>query len=61
VSSGTVPRWLRSSEAAALNALHEPILDALKSRDEEAGRIAVLHHHYVMEQHLAESHREHGQ
>jgi GntR family transcriptional regulator, transcriptional repressor for pyruvate dehydrogenase complex len=54
VSRGTVPKWLRSSEAEALNALHEPILAAVKNRDEEAGRIAVLHHHYVMEQHLAE-------
>lgn len=60
VSSGTVPKWLRTSEAVALNALHEPILAAVKNRDEEAGRIAVLHHHYVMTQHIADSHREHG-
>jgi GntR family transcriptional repressor for pyruvate dehydrogenase complex len=28
----------------------------VKKRDEEAGRTAVLHHHYVMAQHLAASH-----
>lgn len=56
VEEGTVPKWLRKSEAAAVTALHEPILEALKNRDEEAARIAVLHHHYVMAQHLRASH-----
>ena len=56
VSSGTVPKWLASDQVAAVTALHEPILQALKDRDEQAGRIAVLHHHYVMAQHLAASH-----
>lgn len=56
VDKGTVPKWLRKSEAAAVTALHEPILKAFKERDEEAGRIAVLHHHYVMAQHLIASH-----
>lgn len=55
ISKGIVPKWLRKKEAAAVTALHEPILEALKRRDEEAGRIAVLHHHYVMAQHLAAS------
>jgi GntR family transcriptional repressor for pyruvate dehydrogenase complex len=55
IDEGRVPRWLRSSEIAALNAIHDPILQAVKGRDEEAGRIAVLHHHYVMAQHLAAS------
>jgi GntR family transcriptional repressor for pyruvate dehydrogenase complex len=56
VTSGVVPKWLRSSQAVALTALHEPILQAVKDRDEEAGKIAVLRHHYEMAQHLAASH-----
>ncbi|ADZ70874.1 FadR/GntR family transcriptional regulator [Polymorphum gilvum] len=56
VDKGTVPKWLRKTEAAAVTALHEPILQAFKERNEEAGRIAVLHHHYVMAQHLIASH-----
>jgi GntR family transcriptional repressor for pyruvate dehydrogenase complex len=55
IGSGTVPDWLRPSEAASLAALHEPILAAVRDRDEEAGRIAVLRHHHVMSQHLAAS------
>lgn len=55
IGSGTVPGWLRPSEAAGLTALHEPILAAVRDRDEEAGRIAVLRHHQVMAQHLAAS------
>lgn len=58
VNQGIVPRWLRKSEAAAVTAIHKPILAALEARDEEAGRIAVLHHHYVMAQHLTDSHRD---
>jgi GntR family transcriptional regulator, transcriptional repressor for pyruvate dehydrogenase complex len=53
IDSGTVPGWLRPGEAAGLTALHEPILAAVRDRDEEAGRIAVLRHHRVMAQHLA--------
>ncbi len=55
IDKAIVPEWLRSNQAAAVTAIHEPILEALKKRDEEAGRIAVLHHHYVMAQHLAMS------
>jgi len=55
IDSGTVPGWLRPSEAAGLTALHEPILAAVRNRDEEAGRVAVLRHHHVMAQHLAAS------
>lgn len=58
VDQGTMPKWLKKSEAAAVNALHEPILSAVRDRNEEAGRIAVLHHHYVMAQHLTASHNE---
>jgi GntR family transcriptional repressor for pyruvate dehydrogenase complex len=54
IGSGTVPDWLRPSEAAGLTALHAPILAAVRDRDEEAGRIAVLRHHHVMAQHLAQ-------
>ena len=53
ISNGTVPGWLRPGEAARLTALHAPILAAVRDRDEEAGRIAVLRHHDVMAQHLA--------
>src|SRR5215471_18912949 len=53
IGSGTVPGWLRLAEAARLTALHTPILAAVRDRDEEAGRIAVLRHHDVMAQHLA--------
>jgi GntR family transcriptional repressor for pyruvate dehydrogenase complex len=55
IDSGTVPDWLRPSEAAGLTALHEPILAAVRDRDEEAGRIAVMRHHQVMARHLAAS------
>ncbi|HEY1822011.1 MAG TPA: FCD domain-containing protein [Trebonia sp.] len=55
IGSGTVPDWLRPSEAAGLAALHEPILAAVRDRAEEAGKIAVLHHHHVMSEHLAAS------
>jgi GntR family transcriptional regulator, transcriptional repressor for pyruvate dehydrogenase complex len=55
IDSGTVPGWLRPSEAADLTALHEPILAAVRDRDEDAGRIAVLRHHHVMSRHLAAS------
>ena len=57
VDKGTVPSWLRPNQAEALTALHEPILQALKTKDPEVGRLAVLHHHEVMTQHLAASHR----
>ncbi len=55
IASGTVPDWLRPSEAAFLTALHEPILAAVRDRDEQAGRLAVLRHHQEMAQHLAAS------
>ena len=55
IGSGTVPGWLRPSEAAGLTALHAPILAAVRDRDEEAGRIAVQRHHDVMSEHLAAS------
>ena len=55
IASGTVPGWLRPGRAAWLTALHAPILAAVRDRDEEAGRIAVLRHHQVLSQHLAAS------
>jgi GntR family transcriptional repressor for pyruvate dehydrogenase complex len=57
ISSGTVPTWLGRRHANSLTALHEPILFAVRDRDGEAARLAVLHHHYEMEEHLAASHR----
>ncbi|AYY13350.1 FadR family transcriptional regulator [Actinobacteria bacterium YIM 96077] len=56
IERGVVPQWLQSSEAAAVTALHEPILQAVVDRDEEAARVAVREHHDVMAQHLAASH-----
>src|SRR5699024_5102748 len=56
IEEETTPRWLRSTEVAAMAALHDPFVAALRNRDEEAGRVAVLHHHYVMAQHLATAH-----
>ena len=55
IGSGTVPGWLRPDEGPGLTALHEPILAAVRDRDEEAGRVAVLRHHRVMAQHLAQA------
>jgi GntR family transcriptional repressor for pyruvate dehydrogenase complex len=57
IAKGTVPKWLNKNQVYGVTAIHEPILDAVKKRDEEAGRTAVLHHHYIMAQHLAASHR----
>ena len=56
IEKGTVPAWLQKSQAGALNALHEPILDAVRSGDAALGARAVLRHHEVMAQHLADSH-----
>ena len=56
IELGTVPAWLQKSEAEALNALHEPILDAVRSGDTAMGVRAVLRHHEVMAKHLADSH-----
>jgi GntR family transcriptional repressor for pyruvate dehydrogenase complex len=56
IERGNVPAWLEKSEAEALNALHEPILDAVRSGDTAMGVRAVLRHHEVMAQHLADSH-----
>jgi GntR family transcriptional repressor for pyruvate dehydrogenase complex len=53
MSSGEVPSWLHESEAAALHALHEPILQAIKHRDARAARRAVVRHHNAMSRHLA--------
>jgi GntR family transcriptional repressor for pyruvate dehydrogenase complex len=57
ISSGTVPAWLGKRHADSLTALHEPILQAIRERDADAGRLAVLHHHQAMEEHLAASQR----
>lgn len=58
IASGTTPGWLGRGQAAALISLHEPILRALRERDVEAGRLAVIHHHHAMAEHLAASERE---
>jgi GntR family transcriptional repressor for pyruvate dehydrogenase complex len=56
IEMGTVPSWLQKSEVEALDALHEPILDAVRSGDAAMGVRAVLRHHEVMARHLADSH-----
>jgi GntR family transcriptional regulator, transcriptional repressor for pyruvate dehydrogenase complex len=56
IEMGTVPAWLQKPEAEALHALHEPILDAVRCGDTAMGVRAVLRHHEVMAQHLADSH-----
>ena len=58
IASGTTPGWLGRGQASALTSLHEPILRALAERDVEAGRLAVIHHHHAMADHLAASERE---
>lgn len=54
IEMGTVPAWLQKSEAEALNALHEPILDAVRLGDAAMGVRAVLRHHEVMARHLGD-------
>ena len=58
IASGTVPAWLGRHQVVALTGLHEPILRAVRERDVEAGRLAVLRHHHAMAEHLAASHGE---
>lgn len=50
-----VPAWLEAGNADALVKLHQPILDALKSRDPAAVREAIGAHHEAMAEHLARS------
>lgn len=57
IDTGTVPRWIRKSQAGTIEALHAPILRAVRDKDPEAARAAVLHHHEAMSRHLAESRR----
>ena len=57
IARGTVPKWLGRRHAVTLTSLHEPILRAVRERDVDAGRLAVLDHHRAMEEHLAASHR----
>ncbi len=56
IDRGAVPDWLQQIDAAEITAIHEPILAAIRDRDVEAGRLAVLRHHEAMEQHLCASH-----
>jgi len=52
IELGTPPGWLRPERAAELMELHAPILEAVRSRDAEAARIAVLRHHEEMAAHI---------
>tara|TARA_R110002020_G_scaffold15143_44_gene53964 strand:- start:404 stop:1183 length:780 start_codon:yes stop_codon:yes gene_type:complete len=56
IDKGTVPTWLSADDAEAVTAIHAPILDAIRARDIEAGRKAVLRHHDAMARHLSASH-----
>lgn len=56
IDRGTVPAWLGADDAEAVTAIHAPILDAIRNRDSEAGRQAVLRHHEAMARHLSASH-----
>jgi GntR family transcriptional repressor for pyruvate dehydrogenase complex len=47
-----VPDWLRSDQAEAAIALHEPIVAALEAGDTEAAVLAVRNHHRAMLEHL---------
>jgi GntR family transcriptional regulator, transcriptional repressor for pyruvate dehydrogenase complex len=53
IDEGTVPSWLAPDRAAALTAVHEPLLRAVRTRDVALALYAVRHHHEVMAQHLA--------
>jgi GntR family transcriptional repressor for pyruvate dehydrogenase complex len=56
VANGTVPAWLEADEAASLMDIHQPILDAVRTRDPDAAREAVLWHHLLMAKHLEAAH-----
>ncbi|MGX1306594.1 GntR family transcriptional repressor for pyruvate dehydrogenase complex [Amorphus suaedae] len=56
IDRGTVPVWMTADDADAVTAIHQPILDAIRDRDEEAGRRAVQRHHEAMARHLSASH-----
>lgn len=47
-----VPQWLASGNAQSQIDLHVPILDALRRRDEDAVRAALLAHHEALLSHL---------
>lgn len=53
VEDETVPAWLTPEHAEAQVQLHEPILDAIRSRDAEWARSALQHHHRKMTEHLS--------
>jgi GntR family transcriptional repressor for pyruvate dehydrogenase complex len=55
IDSGTVPEWLEETEGPALVDIHAPILQAVRNRDPEGVRLAVLRHHDSMSGHLAAS------
>lgn len=57
VETGKVPPWLEQSSVAEQVARHEPIARAVLERDPEAALAAVLRHHEVMLDNLAEARR----
>jgi GntR family transcriptional repressor for pyruvate dehydrogenase complex len=57
IQTESVPAWLRNSDPEEQMALHEPIADAVVTRDPEAAADAVLKHHAVMLEHLEAARR----
>lgn len=57
IQSESVPAWLRDSRPEQQMALHEPIADAVMTRDPEIAAEAVLKHHEVMLEHLEAARR----
>lgn len=52
VRTDDAPGWLGSSHAEEHVRLHRPILDAVRARDEQATRAALLAHHAALLEHL---------
>jgi len=52
IARASVPSWLRRDAQPSLASIHRPMLEALRARDPEAMRAAVLTHHLAMSSHL---------
>jgi len=52
IANASVPSWLRRDATPDLASIHRPMVEALRARDAEAMRAAVLTHHLAMSSHL---------
>ncbi len=52
IDEDITPKWLETHRVEAQMKLHEPILDAVQQRNLEEGRLAILHHHNELVEHL---------